>query len=890
MTAKYLKALLLLCAAPACFSPGAIAQGFDRPDSLEAGSGYDDEDDGADETEEIITSAQKAAFDPLRGQTPDVSFNGGDIQALGVTDMGELLDAIAAETGSDSDEPPILLLDGRPVANRREISKFPSEAVRKADVLPPESALRYSSDPDRRVINFVLRRRFNALTLEGGAGGATGGGAQRIEAGANSLRIKDSTRVALSAELTRSSAIRQSDRDIIDRNAGRLFATGGNIEGRAGAEIDPALSEIAGETVTIAGVPSIAASGMFTLGDIGDLAGNPYREDQGRFRDLQPETETLSLGASLFRPVGEHWSLNASVNADLTQSESLRGLRNTTFDIPAGNPFSPFSRDVTLYRADGPQVRRRDEQDIDAAVSLSADYARYQWQIEASHTRIDDVRETGRSLDRVQIAGIQTRINDGDPELNPFAPLDLITPSVSDRLAQSSTLKARINAQVFDLPAGPVTVAGGLETGVTELDSTTRFTDASETNSLSRRSSEARASLSIPLSGSGGRNAAGRTRLRLSGSVDDVENFGTLKSYGAGLNWNVTGKTELQISADVRERAPSLTQIGDPIFTDPNIRLTDFATGDAVILDRLSGGNPDLQAEARRDIQITAKYRHSRDLRISSRYRARRTDNDITSFPFLTPQVAIAFPDRLTRDAAGDLIGLDARPVNAYRSQVDSLRTGLNWSKRITPKTSADTPPPEDKPQTGRRRRGPTDRIGLSIYHTWRLTEDFQFRKDGPVFDLLDGSALRRLGGEAEHEVQLRLSGKRKNYGGRLSLNHETGSFISTESLGASQSRSGDLTFDPLTTADLRLYYDFGRRADGKRVKRGSFRDGLRLSLDINNITDSKQNVSSADGSVPFGYEPDALDPEGRTVFLTARKIFMTRPERSGRTGRRGAN
>lgn len=870
------------------FATAQIEAGAPSDRDAPVATGYDDEDDTDFDDDEIIVSAQRRAeLEPLRTEIPDVTFGAGDIQALGVTDLNELLEAIQAETGSTADAPPVLLLDGRPVASRRDIKNFPSEAVRKVDILAPEAALRYSSDPGRRVINFVLRKRFNATTIEADAGTSIEGGQDTVEGGVNYLRIRNSTRLAFNGSLKTQSEIRQDERDISDRNAGRLFATGGNIEGAGGGEIDPELSALAGETVTQAGVPAGAASGPFTLADVIDT----QFEDQRRFRDLTPDTHTLSLGGSVFRPIGDHLSINTAISGDFTQSEQQRGVDNTRFDIGAGNPFSPFANDVTYFRSAGPLIRDREVRDIDASASLFGDYARLRWEVSAGYAHIKDVADTDRSLSELLSPNIQDRIDAGDADLNPFGPLGLLGVAATERTTDTLTLKSRLNAQVYTLPAGPVTLAAGLEFAQTDLSSLSDFNGETINTDLPRTETEARATLNIPLTGSGGRRAAGRTRLRLSGSVDSVEDFGTLKSYGAGLNWNVTDKLELQASSDIRERAPSLTQLGNPTLIDPNVRVTDFETGDSVFINRLTGGNPDLKAETRRDIQITAKYRVSREFQMSSRYRARRTDNDLSAFPFLTPQVAQAFPDRLTRDEDGNLTDLDARPVNAFRSQVDFLRSGLNWRKRFPRTAGSDAKPQTETESRGsRRRRGPSDSVSVSLYHTWRLTEDFQLQEDGEAFDLLGGSALRRQGGEAEHEVQLRLSGRVKNYGGRFTLNQETGSTINIDSLGASQGRGGDLTFDPLTTADLRLYYDLGRRANGRPVPRGSLKSGLRLSFDINNIGDSKQSVSNTIGQTPFGYEGDALDPQGRTVMFSLRKIFMSRPNRGegGRSARGG--
>lgn len=868
--------------APAILISGPLA--FAQTEDLEQVSGYGDEDDSSDTVEEIVVQATRASFTPISAETPDVSFNSADIAALGVSDISELLEALTAETATDSDAPPILLLDSRPVASKRDIQKFPSEAVLRVEILPPQAALKFSADPDRRVINFVLRRRFNAITNNLDAGTTTEGGRDTFEGSSSFLRIFKKSRLALNAGLKSQSALSEFDRDIEDRNAGRLFAQGGNLTARIdGGELDSGLSLAAGETVTIAALPQTAGDD-FVLSDFTATANAPITEDQRRFRDLRPDTQVLTLGGSLFRPLTDRHSLNASLNADFTGSESLRGLSNSQIDIDAGTPFSPFENDVRLFRSDGPLIRESEKSDIDANISLFGDYPTRRWELSAQYGRVDDSRETDRRIDTLSLRALQDDIDAGT--VNPFGPSGINQKSISDRVAENFTLKGRINARLLMLPAGPVTGSAGVEYAGTDLESSVNFNGISSTNNLTRGSTEIRGQVDIPLTGEWASNssAAGRSRLRLSGSADKVDNFGILKSYGGGLDWNITDKIQLQGTADIRERAPSLSQLGDPVLIDPNIRVTDFESGRAVFVDRISGGNSDLKAETRRDLQFTAKYRPSRALSLSTRYKSRITDDDITSFPFLTPQVAEAFPDRLQRDESGQLQSLDARPVNAFRTQVDSLRTGFNWNKRFESRkqdeqdgASQSRESERERRRERRRRGGKSDRLSVSLYHTLRITEDFQFRKNGPVFDLLNGSALRRQGGEAENEVQARISFRRKNYGGRIELNHETGSFISTESLTPGQARGGDIVFDPLTTADLRFNYDLGRRADGRRVRRSDWKSGLRLTLDIENITDSKQSVKNAAGITPFGYEQDALDPEGRTVMFSLRKIFMSR-------------
>jgi hypothetical protein len=70
----------------------------------------------------------------------------------------------------------------------------------------------------------------------------------------------------------------------------------------------------------------------------------------------------------------------------------------------------------------------------------------------------------------------------------------------------------------------------------------------------------------------------------------------------------------------------------------------------------------------------------------------------------------------------------------------------------------------------------------------------------------------------------------------------------------------------------LRLFADLGQRPD--IVKRAPFFRGARISLAIENLTDAKINVRDRAGAVPIGYQRDLIDPLGRTVTFSFRKLF----------------
>jgi iron complex outermembrane recepter protein len=49
---------------------------------------------------------------------------------------------------------------------------------------------------------------------------------------------------------------------------------------------------------------------------------------------------------------------------------------------------------------------------------------------------------------------------------------------------------------------------------------------------------------------------------------------------------------------------------------------------------------------------------------------------------------------------------------------------------------------------------------------------------------------------------------------------------------------------------------------------------GARLSFAVTNVFDRRQSVHDADGATPTAFEPGYLDPTGRVLALTVRKVF----------------
>jgi len=80
------------------------------------------------------------------------------------------------------------------------------------------------------------------------------------------------------------------------------------------------------------------------------------------------------------------------------------------------------------------------------------------------------------------------------------------------------------------------------------------------------------------------------------------------------------------------------------------------------------------------------------------------------------------------------------------------------------------------------------------------------------------------------------------------------------------------LFFGDLATINVRFFANFGRKPD--LVRKLPFLKGSRLSLRINNVTNNIQKVRDQSGNVPLRYQPGFVDPRGRFVEVSFRKVF----------------
>jgi hypothetical protein len=841
----------LLAQQPAAPAPAAAPPAPDAPAEAAAAAQVsaepadpdaelDDEEDG----ETIVVTGQRQRGAVIGDIPPEVQFDRREIRALGAGSLSELLDAIAPQTrsgrGRDGGRP-VILLNGRRISGFAEIRDIPPEAIVRIDVMPEEVALKYGYRADQRVVNFVLRRRFDAYTTEVQGGLATAGGRESYGAELNYLQINRAGRINLGAEYRRAEPLFESERDIVQ------------AEPMAGIEL-------------------------------------------GRFRTLLPQTDQLELSGTLNRAV----------------SETVSATLNGTFDVNSSTAFLGLPRPSL----EPPGLRREtDTRAGHLGLSVNGAMAPWQWTLTANFdrsasetvTQTSDGTDQSRSVSQIGIA-----------ELLMNGPLfELPGGSVT------AAARAGFDARGLDseaLRSGTVTVRDLARTrqhAQANIDIPIASRRRAVLTGLGNLSANLNAEVEH-LSDFGTLRTLGAglswspiSEVSLIASVTDEDGAPSMQQLGDP----VLSTPGVRVFDFVRGETVEVTRVdgGNPNLVADNRRVWKLGA--------------------------TVRPLGETDLSISANYTSSRIVDAISSFPAATAEIEAAFPDRFQRDAGGRLLLVDTRPVNFARVDRSELRWGFNLSLPIGPQPQpgqgrgrfgrggqggagrAGMPPPaggEGQPpqglppggaqgERGSREGGPggwrdggpggwrgggrggfggggrggfggggfggrgAGRLQLGLYHTWHLTDSVLIRPGVPELDFLDGSAAGSRGGRPRHEVELQAGLFKNGLGARLTANWQSATFVRGGPV-AGGGTGDDLFFDDFATVNLRLFADLGLQ----RFARGSrFLRGARVSLSIDNLFDARQRVRDRLGATPLSYQPGYLDPLGRSVRLSVRKLFF---------------
>jgi iron complex outermembrane recepter protein len=540
------------------------------------------------------------------------------------------------------------------------------------------------------------------------------------------------------------------------------------------------------------------------------------------YRTLQPETTETKVSGTLSRSI---FGISASVEAslDFTNSKSLQGIADTESSGMAIPVIRPLKETIpqTTAQLDG---------------ELTGQLSRFVWgaTLTYQHAASRSTSETG-----VDSLG------------------DTLVDS-TDSGYDAAMLQLSLSGPIAFLAAGPVIANAKISAQYQGIDSQSSFPGASpDTSHLSRTVESGYLNVSVPLA-SRSRDvlpSLGDLDATFNTTLDSVSDFGTLLSVSAGIDWKVRETVRLDAIYTDRRTAPTLQQLLAPPVYTPNVELFDFVTGQTAYVTEITGGNDSLSSTDNHlsSLGISLGPYFGKSV-FSSHFEDNRIHDAIGPLPPVTPDVELAFPERYIRDDDGNLIEVDDRWVNMTREVVDDLKTGFNiW----IPIGASPGGSPKNRPIPSR--------IDISLVDTWYLHDTTLVRDGVPILDLLNGAPSGVTGGQPRHRVNFRVLAYRSGLGASVG-----GTWRSATVVGGADS-SSPLFFSSLTTINSQVFADLDRMP---RMKPYAWSRGMRFSLGVVNLFDKRRSVHDAAGLTPLAFEPGYLDPAGRTVSVTIRKVF----------------
>lgn len=780
--------LALPAMAEAPIGSAAVAAVAEQPADPAIAPSQDDEDDYDDYVgDEIIVTAPRLAGQIDTDIKAEAELDEAAIASYGVSNVSELLDALAPQTRSGRGRGsgrPIILVNGRRIGGFGEVRNLPPEAIAKVEIFPEEVALQYGYAATDRVVNLVLKPNFRQISVEAEGGIPTQGGRFQSEIEPSFVAIGKNGRVNLNGGW-------EHDTMLLERERG--------------------------------------------FGDTG--------------RSLLPEADTYSIDGTIQRSLNKVTDASLNLRLDQTDSLSLLGPG-------AGGTSDPLERDSR-------------SRNLTSTASVNGMLGDWRWSLSGNYADADQRTFTDR------IGGGRDRF---------------------DSSQQTFGGSANLSGTVTEGWAGPIRLSmTGSYSGI-RYDSQSDRSGVVTTSDLARDLPGVFGSLTVPLLDPDYHaGKVGRVSLTLSGEVQNPSDFGSLKSWGANLNWGITKNLSMIASFNRDEAAPGIQQLGAAPLVTPAVTYYDFQTGQTVLITTTTGGNPFLLAEQHRDFKLGLNWSPPMidGLNLSINYNSNKSYDTANSFPLLTPEIEAAFPDRVTRANDGTLIAIDQRPVNFDRAENSQIRWGFNFGKSFAQPKQGEARGGEGGPRpdgargdggprgsggSGRGgfrggRGGPGGLLGgpqggrwqVSLYHTIKLTDTVLIRPGVPELDLLHGSATGNGGGSNRNLVELDGGVFYKGLGARVSAKYDSGSTVTGGS-------AGDLKFGDLATFNLRVFMDFNQQP--KMTKALPFLKNSRLRLSVDNLFDAQRKITDANGIVPINYQPGYTDPLGRYIELEWRKSF----------------
>ena len=809
---------------------------------------------------DIVVTGKRPPGSVIADVAPVAVLDAAQLRSLG-TNLDDILRQLKPLTTSASGADPVFLLNGRRVSGYQEIQSLPPEAIERTEVMPETEASRFGFPPTVRLVNFITKRHFRALGVEQGVSTTTDGGGSSATLSVNPTRLDRDRRFVATIDYIRQDPLPYARRPTFADPA-NLFDLIGNVTGIAGGSVSPALDALAGRPVTVAPVPLDPAQRGRLAGYVVG-AGVPRPFDPAPYLSLQ-SSDQVKINATQGVPIGSTVTASLNLSMDAKGGARAGGLATALLRVPGANPYSPFGSDVLLYRylPEGGLLRQSGSGlSLHAGSTVQGSLKRWLWTVTGTYDRAL-VRIT---LDQgIDPSAVQAAIDAGADPFRGFASEDVAKRLTRRSRTVTETLasKATATGPVLKLPAGDA-----------RMTVTADYTRASSSGSLAGsdgsardlirtvRSASANVDLPITSRDRGVLDAIGTLSANATLGVSSVSDYGSLLSRYLGLTWTPVVPVQITASLNVTQTAPDIAQLTSPVVTIPNVSFFDFATGTSPLVTFVTGGNADLAPERRSisTVGVTWKPIKARELRLALNYIETRIDDQTANIVRGSPALLAAFPERFGRDANGQLLTADLRPINIAFERERKLEGRVTlWTPiGAAPKLPA-TPPGKDAPP-------PKARPSLYSFvtTTLRLDDQVMLRPGQPLLDALSGDAVSSVQERPRFEAQGTIGGSVGALQGGIFGLWKAPTRI------RSDIPSADLRFSARMFVSLYSTVDVAQL-----VPKVVWAKRTTVQFNVQNLFNNRVQVRDRNGVIPYAFQPSFQDWYGRIVKLSVRKLF----------------
>lgn len=745
----------------------------------------------------------------------------------------------------------LVLVNGRRVAissfaqevttNFVDINSIPVSAIERVEVLKDGASAVYGSDAVAGVVNIILRNDFEGFEVSGSFGSTSDGDYGETALSALWGTSGDNGNVTLIFDYFKNDTLYNKDRGPLgsaDQSArgGEDFRSSRGFPGR------------------------FFVDGVITI-DPDCPAGNAFGQtcvyDYGPWNVLTPEAERVGLmlmgsyefgaGVELFTEVAVQHNRSIAQGAPTPLDEDA-GLT-----VPVTHPDNPYVGATTLgisrYRTVDAGPRQWDIQsdNLRMVLGLRGAFADWDWEVSAQRGRSESDQTGDRSQGWVRTDFLQQEIDAGryNPfggTFNPPEVIDAITTSLVRRGKSDLTAyDATVWGDLFDMPAGAVRMAAGLEyrdERISDIpdDQFQRgliFGTESVSAQGARDSWSAFVEFAVPLAES--------LELQVAGRYDDYSDFGDTTNPKIGLRWQPLDSLAFRASWGTGFRAPSLAQVGlgpsqeSRFFADTYGCADNPAYCAQTDYTLVFAGNPNLEAEESESWNFGVGWQPTDNVTLSLDYWDIKQENKIDEAPFQylyntfcndqDSLICVRGP-ALPGDTLGPLSRINTGFINIGEQSVSGIDLSASYATDLAGGV-----------------------LGLSLNYAYLLSfERTELNDTGSAF------VTRELAGKYEYpEHRWTLAGDwtTGNWNFYAALNY-VGEF---EDLG------GTLDYD----ADWRTVGDF--MTLNLQVRYTGLKNTA-ISLGVDNVLDEKPPFAIGDGdSDLYGYVSSQHDPRGAYLY-----------------------